>query len=278
MTIDILSDLHLDFYFYSGSIPSAGELKAVFDPIFHGNAKDELGDLLVIAGDIGHYNHQNIEILKILQSTYYKHIICVLGNHDYYLVDYNSVDRYINNSFNRVQEMRELINAQDNMYCLDGNVIEVDGVKFGGCDSSYDNSYIKQYFSAFDDDSLINNMWKNNLNDYRMMGNIKSYMEIYHLEIEKIRKVYNKCDVMITHVNPSYLHEHIPSKYSNDKINTFFTFDGHKYIKDGSMKYWIFGHTHDRLEYQLHDVQCVCNPFGYPREFKNSIYQIEICK
>lgn len=278
MTIDILSDLHLDFYFYSESIPNESELKAVFDPIFHANNKNKLGDILVIAGDIGHFNHQNIEILKILQSIYYKHIICVLGNHDYYLIDDNSIDRYSNNSFRRVQEMRELINAQTNMHCLNGDVIEIEGIKFGGCDSSYDNSYIKQYFPAFDDDSLINTMWKNDLNDYRMMGNIKSYMEIYHLEIEKLKKVYNKCDVMITHVNPSHLDEHIPPEYFNDRINTFFTFDGHKYMKDGSMKYWIFGHTHNRLEYSLHGVQCICNPFGYPREFKNSIYQIVINK
>jgi len=268
MTIDILSDLHLDFYFQSATTPCVNEVKAVFDSIFYSTTESELCDILIIAGDLGHYNHQNIEILKIFQSEYYKYIICVLGNHDYYLVDYKSVDKYHNNSLHRVKEMRELINASENMYCLNGDVVEINGVKVAGCDSSYDNSYMQNYFPFLDDDSLINKMWKNGLNDYRMMGNINSYMEIYNIEINKLKSIYDKCDVMITHVNPSYLHEHMSSTYINDKFNTFFTFDGHKYMKEGNMKFWIFGHTHDNVEYEFHGVKCICNPLGYPNESK----------
>jgi len=280
MTIDILSDLHLDFYFQSGTTPSVNEIKIVFDSIFYSTTESKLGDLLIIAGDLGHHNHQNIEILKILQTEYYKDIVCVLGNHDYYLVDYKSVDKYQNNSLYRVQEMRDLINASDNMYCLNGDVIELNGVKFAGCDSSYDNSYMQNYFPFLDDDSLINKMWKNGLNDYRMMGNINNYMEIYNIEIKKLKSIYDKCDVLITHVNPSYLHEHLSPRYINDKFNTFFTFDGHKYIKEGNMKFWIFGHTHDKVEYEFYGVKCICNPLGYPNESKyresTEIKRIEI--
>ena len=32
------------------------------------------------------------------------------------------------------------------------------------------------------------------------------------------------------------------------------------------MKYWIFGHAHDVIEYNLHNVKCICNPMGYPLE------------
>jgi len=281
MTIDILSDLHLDFYFSSVEVPSLDEIKEVFNPIFYGASERILGDVLILAGDIGHHNHQNLQLLQILQAEYYRHIICVLGNHDYYLVDYKSIDKYENNSFNRANEMRELINKQNNMYCLDGTVIEIDGVKFGGCDSSYNNAYLQKYFPLHDDDSLINAMWKNGVNDYRMMGNVNSYMEIYNIEIDKLKKIYDKCDVMITHVNPSYLHEHISPNYCNDKFNTFFTFDGHEFMKEGKMKYWIFGHTHDKINYQYEGVECVCNPLGYPHEHKSKnthIKSIEIEK
>lgn len=71
---------------------------------------------------------------------------------------------------------------------------------------------------------------------------------------------------MIIHVNPSYLHEHIAPSYINDESNTFFTFDGHKFMKNGSIKYWVFGHTHSELEYDFHGVKGICNPFGYPTE------------
>lgn len=46
----------------------------------------------------------------------------------------------------------------------------------------------------------------------------------------------------------------------------FFSFNGHKFMEDGRMKYWVFGHTPDRLEYEHHGVTCICNPFGYPSE------------
>lgn len=266
MTIDILSDLHLDFYFSIKETIDVSTVKSVFNNILLADGRVKTADMLIIAGDLGHYNEQSLSILKILQAEYYKHIICVLGNHDYYLIDYSLVDKYENNSFTRVQEMRELINSQKDMYCLDGEIIEINGIKFGGCDSSYDNSYLKEYFPLDDDDSIINNMWKNGLNDYRMMGNITSYIEIFNVEIAKLKNIYKKCDVMITHVNPSFLHEHIASAYFGDKFNTFFTFDGHSFMKEGSMKYWVFGHTHDRIEYEYSGVKCICNPFGYPSE------------
>ena len=32
------------------------------------------------------------------------------------------------------------------------------------------------------------------------------------------------------------------------------------------MKYWVFGHTHDAIEYEMEDVKFLCNPLGYPTE------------
>jgi len=32
------------------------------------------------------------------------------------------------------------------------------------------------------------------------------------------------------------------------------------------MKYWVFGHTHDAVEYGIEDVKFLCNPLGYPNE------------
>ena len=109
MKIDILSDLHLDFYFNPTVDITTKNVKSFFDSIF---TKDDDVDTLIIAGDIGHYNYQNIEVLKIIKKEYYKNIICVLGNHDYYLLNDAIKKQYDNNSFNRVKEMRELINNE----------------------------------------------------------------------------------------------------------------------------------------------------------------------
>ena len=59
MKIDILSDLHLDFYFRGK--PKAQSVESVFSRIFD---KENIGDALIVAGDIGHNNKQNIQVLE----------------------------------------------------------------------------------------------------------------------------------------------------------------------------------------------------------------------
>ena len=264
MKVDILSDLHLDFYF-KPHLTTSENIASLFGDIFTDNNTRKVGDVLIIAGDIGHYNEQNIEVLKIFQEKFYKHIICVLGNHDYYLIDSEAKYTFENDSFKRVKDMRSLINQEKNMYCLDGEVIEIEGIKFGGADSWYDGSYVKKYYTNLDNNH-INLLWNGNINDSRLIKGISRFDDITKLEIQKLEKIYQNCDVMITHVNPSIDEEHINEKYRNSPINTFFTFDGSKFYKNGSMKYWVFGHTHDAIEYEIEDIKFLCNPLGYPNE------------
>lgn len=264
MKIDILSDLHLDFYF-KPHLSTDESINSFFREIFTNNETRDIGDILIIAGDIGHNNAQNIQILKILQKEFYKHIICVLGNHDYYLVNSEARYSFENDSFKRVKQMRELISQEQNIYCLNGEVIEIEDIRFGGADSWYDGSYIKKYFPEFDTNQ-INILWKRNINDSRLIYGIDRFDDIANIELPKLETIYKECDVMITHVNPSNNEEHINEKYHDSPINTFFTFDGSKFYTNGSMKYWVFGHTHDAIEYKIRDVKFLCNPLGYPSE------------
>jgi len=151
------------------------------------------------------------------------------------------------------------------MYCLDGEVVEIEGIRFGGADSWYDDGYVKRYYPQFDSNH-INLLWKGNINDSRLIKGINRFDDISKLETQKLEKIYQNCDVMITHVNPSSDEEHINEKYHNSPINTFFTFDGSRFYKYGSMKYWVFGHTHDAIEYEMKDIKFICNPLGYPNE------------
>ncbi len=267
MKVDILSDPHIDIYFNPKMSLKKDTVKSIFDSIILSNGTREVGEVLIIAGDIGHYNTQNIELLKIFKSEYYKYIICVLGNHDYYLIDEKIKEQYSSNSFNRADELKKLINDEENIYCLDGDVVQIDGIKFGGAMGWYNNAYNDEYFHQSSKES-INDIWKNSSNDSKLIysKDIKYFEDIYKIEKPKLEAIYQKCDVMITHINPSYKHQHINSAYHNTKENAFFTFNGDQLLKDGSMKYWVFGHNHDEIEYDLHGVKCICNPMGYPNE------------
>ena len=279
MTIDILSDIHLDFYFKSKKLIKDEEVENLFSHIFTMKGASTPADMLIIAGDLGHDNQQNINVLKCIQKLFkYKYIICVLGNHDYYLVSSLSKNYYKNKSLNRVNEMRTLINDIEGMYCLDGNIVEIDGVRFGGCDSWYDGEYITKNFDTAHstwntprDSYYIDQLWKNGLND-------SNYIEDFYWhqaaidEKKKLDKIYKDVDVMITHVNPSLDPNHTFELYRESELTGFFTFNGEMYLREGSMKYWIFGHTHNETEYEVENVHCIANPMGYPGESGNGRY------
>ena len=270
LVISILSDLHLDMHFKSYKQTKA-EVKRVFDPIFRPNGI-ESADVLVIAGDLGHYNGESAKIIGYLKELYFNHIVCVLGNHDYYLINRIAMDDYDMNSYNRASQMREMLNAIEGVYCLDGTVVEIEGVRFGGCDSWCDGQYqlhnLNPYFTKSIEE--VRRSWKYVMNDAAYMPNLKHFDELWEIQKPKIEATYQACDVMITHVSPSIKPEHIPDKhYRNDDTTSFFTFNGEEYVKNTTAKVWIYGHTHTPNEYEWHGVQLICNQMGYPGEIKH---------
>lgn len=271
MKIDILSDLHLDFYF-KRNLSETKAVETLYSHIFTDNQKRNVGDVLVVAGDIGHYNEQNIEVLASIKKIFgYKHIICVLGNHDYYLIDIHSRSDYNGFSLNRTEQMRDMINEKEGMYCLDGEVIEIDGIRIGGCDGWYDGEYIRKHFNKKNEEYMngyVSLLWRRTMADadYIFGMDWQSYAK---KEKNKIEKIYKDVDVMITHINPSIEKEHTHQNYRDEDTTGYFTFDGSRYLREGSMQYWIYGHTHVEAEHEIDGVKCICNPMGYPSECGN---------
>lgn len=266
LSVSILSDMHFDSHFPLSGVTEVMVHK-LFDPIFTPDGI-EPADMLIIAGDLGHDNDQNITIVKLLREIYFKHIICVLGNHDYYLINSKVAAHYDNDSFKRAQEMRDLLNSIDGVYCLDGNVIEINGVRFGGCDSWYDGQYVLHHLNPHYEYGLdhVQSLWKHTMNDAHHMPNIKRFDELWDIEKPKIEAVYQQCDVIITHVMPSINPEHVDKMYRSDKATGYFTFDGQKYLKDTTTHTWIYGHSHSNQDIEVHGIRMVANQLGYRNE------------
>jgi len=274
MKIDILSDLHVDFYFRTE--PTEQSVRSLYGHILGEDtghrAMTQRGDVLVVAGDIGHDNAQNIHVLRLIKATFgYRHLLCVLGNHDYYLIDHLSRERHGHRSISRAEHMRELINREEGMYCFDGNAVEIEGVTFGGCDGWYDGEYIREHFWKKSEEYMrgyVSLLWRRTMADAAYLFEM-DWQAYAAAQKEKIARIYKEADVMITHVNPSIKKEHTHRKYRDEDTTGYFTFDGEEFLQNGSMRYWIFGHTHDRTEYEEYGVQCLCNPMGYPNESRN---------
>ena len=137
MKIDYLSDTHFDVHL---GVSKALEynFETIFEPIF----KNKSSDTLIIAGDIGEFNDQNIIALQLVRDKIkYKNIILVLGNHDLFLPNVHSKKMYQDKYYNRVNEFKELILDEEGIHLLDGSFITIDGVTIGGCMGWYDGIY-----------------------------------------------------------------------------------------------------------------------------------------
>lgn len=265
MKVDYISDVHIDFYLdyeeYNFDNLKTTKLHEVFS--------DKCAEVLVIAGDIGHYNLQNIFFLKVLREYYgYEKVFFVLGNHDYYLLQANMRKYYNNSSFRRIHEMKKLCREIDGIHLLCGDIIEYKGIKFGGSGLWYDGKYMQRLDVSMNKEKM-NDLWQRKMLDASMIYGIKRFDSLYLRELERLHKIYDKCDVMITHVNPSIDPKHAPAKYTLDKLNGFYSFDGEYYTKNSTAKYWVFGHIHDIVEYEINDTKVISNPLGYPRENQN---------
>ena len=115
LNIDYVSDLHLTHYI------SKNESITKIDKLVQDKISMQVkGDILVVAGDIDEDINRVSELLYSC-SKYYKKVIFVLGNHEYYIpvIKYIYTDpmakEYNYNSMNKVYRLNEIF--KDNKTC-----------------------------------------------------------------------------------------------------------------------------------------------------------------
>lgn len=269
---DITSDVHIDMYYNMLGLSTIRELQTFW------SSMGPKSPNLIIAGDLGHFNHQAVEFLSAIKK-FYKTITCVTGNHDYY-----TCYEFQGDSKKRIADLLSQ-KLPDGVRILDGEVIVVDGVSIGGAMGWYDGSYMAETYPHIYPDRFGNptieiestqRLWNYTMNDSRFIS-IKSFDELFEDEYSKLRYLTDKCDIIISHINPSNLPEHQNPKYKDDISTCFYNFDGTELTSGLRAKYWIYGHTHSAMEYTIKDCTFISNPLGYPRENpRYELRQIEI--
>lgn len=260
MTIQYLSDLHFGTWFKEPLDEKAFDV--LYDHCF-----EKQSDVIIVAGDMGESNTLTCKAMKRIKERYCKHLICVFGNHDYYL-PLKAREHYRHDSFQRAKELKSML-EDEGIIVLDGTVVEIDGVRFGGAMGWYDGAWAKKHFKKLlqvKEEDYLNKLWRQVMEDAHNILGISHYMEMFERELPKIEAVYQKCDIMVTHVSPSIEKDHVSPMYQKDEGAAYFTFDGKKYLQNGSMRYWIYGHSHIDLEYEVNGVQVLSAQLGYPRE------------
>lgn len=277
LKIDYISDLHVDFW-VTQTNPQHKQFSSQIANLLQIILPEELskvGDVLIIAGDLGHYNLQTKYLLKELKKVY-KDIIVTWGNHDLYLLSNRSISNYKAKSENRLFELKEFCRELEIHY-LDGQVITIDGVKFGGTGSWYDLPTPEKI-----------QRWKNVMNDSRKIYNgyaIQPYgmyqnypqpstnwdtQKFWLNEKTKLEKIAKEgCDVFISHVGLVYPPDkELKPMYVGNEDNIFYYTDNLHLLKESSCKVHIHGHTHNNLNYEKDGIKILCNPLGYKSEYR----------
>jgi len=103
MKIDYISDTHFNEHLGFDDTSSKSAEK-ILSPMF----ESKQSDILIIAGDVGEDNEQNLKALRFIRNEIgYKHIIMVLGNHDWFLSNPTARENYDKLSINRVNKFKE---------------------------------------------------------------------------------------------------------------------------------------------------------------------------
>ncbi len=240
--------------------------------------RTDLGDVLIIAGDIGHYEQQDKELLRQLKEVY-KEIIIVHGNHDLYLVSDSQRKKYEYESTQRLDELR--VSCEElGIHYLEGNVITIDGIRFGGTSGWYNlptHEDMKHWRFALNDSNLIYDGYPIQM-AYSYQRNTRPDWDTqaYYLEqLQKMKDIAKEgCDVLVNHVSQVIPpDEVIPRQYRGDPGNIFYYVDNFDIVKESGTKFYLYGHTHDVHKWEKDGIEMRCNPFGYPMESRGKRIQ-----
>jgi Icc-related predicted phosphoesterase len=249
MNIQLISDLHLS---NDPNFP---------DAFFYAEA-----DVLVIAGDlceVGRLN--NLTTLFDRMSKTWKHVLYVLGNHEYYGSSLTAAPA----------EARRFCQAYDNIKLLNADVVEIDSVPFIGA-TLWTNMHGGNPVDMIVCQNAINDYVHIELGDKRdnVFGSwsgcknitasdtVHCFNEDHSYFLEKFYDLHDF--VVITHHAPSYKSIHECYKFS--AVNSAFASDLDGMVEFGGAKIWVHGHIHNPVDYMIGNTRVVANPLGYVGE------------
>lgn len=245
MKIALYSDLHLEI--------------DDFEP-----SNSQGADVLILAGDImvADYLTRNPPspyckladiFISFLEkcSNLFPYVLYVAGNHEHYHGDFEKT----------VGILKDVL--PDNIHLLDNDIIEIDGIRFGGGTlwTNLSNPIAAMHV-------------QNGLNDYKVIK--KNYRRLIPTDTTSEHFITtdfignNDIDVVITHHSPS--EQSVSGKFAGDILNAGY-FTNLEHMMDDGVKLWVHGHMHNSVDYMVGSTRVVANPKGYRTENSEGFHQ-----
>lgn len=246
MKVRVLSDLHIDIHRDWPTLRPAGE------------------DVTIIAGDICNgrkgitWAREQAEHLKIP-------VIGVLGNHDYYRENINTLDK----------ELQVEVANGTNFHLLQRSSVEIDGITFLGTTLWTD-------FNLYSNPGRESELAKQVLSDYRYIKNgrkpiaAEKLIRLHQQQRAWLRDALEKAHaerrkvVVVTHHGPSG--KSIARRFVGSTLSAAFVSDlgGWFWSEPWAPRLWIHGHVHDQVDVWEKETRIIANPRGYPNEMKTN--------
>lgn len=243
--IQVISDLHLEFL---KAIPK------IFRSKFSQKPQFVQAPYLFLAGDIGHPKLDRgiwLQFINLCEQFYDK-IFYVSGNHEAYGSEY----------YETIDTIKKVFESKPKFVFLERGVVsELGPYKVVGCTLWSDVN--KVGFASLNDGAYI----KIKSNDSIVNLSHKDVLEFYEKDKEWLESQVDEKTIVMTHHLPSF--KFIAEQYKTyryDNLNTGFASELDSILLRS--KAWIYGHTHYGSIKQINNTMCICNPYGYPGDFK----------
>ena len=230
-------------------------------------------DVLILAGDIlnvANLKHQinfvernHIATINFFDevTTAFKHVIMVMGNHEYYSSDLNTA----------VADLKEIL-PYPNLHILDGEYLAIDNNLFI-CGTLWTDFNNEDPYTLIAAPKMIN--------DYRVIKDNGKHL--YPAELlarhkhfvrwaTQVDKIGYDNVILVTHHSPSY--QTIADHYKHEiEMNGLFGSDLDHILS--MFDYAIFGHQHDPKTPVVNGCVLLNNARGYPHELSFTNFKLK---
>ncbi|MGE4309031.1 metallophosphoesterase [Bacteroides sp.] len=236
MKIQYASDLHLEF-------------SDNWSYLKH-NPLQILGDILILAGDIGYLGDDNYSKHPFWDwaSDNYLQVIIALGNHEFYkyydiatLPDgfCGEIRHNVHYYYNTVVQLPDVDIIVSTLWAH----IELEN-------ACYTETCVSDFKRIRWGDSLLTFAEFN-----------KEHRRCFEFIQKTVSSSCAKTKIVVTHHVPSF--QMLSPEFIGSRANGAFTVELSEYIENSGIDYWIYGHSHRNIDATIGKTKCVCNQLGY---------------
>ncbi len=222
-----------------------------------------LGDVLVLAGDIGSIRQPLTRSFLTTICQKFPHVIYITGNHEYYQNDGFTIQQV---DFMTAQFCATI----PNMHFLNhGSWVHPSGqVAFHGCTLwSHVPAQLEDTVEAsMNDYNLIYTCEQLPLGSKPRKLTVSDSNRMFDDQFAWLKSAVESSktpkNIVVTHHVPSY--DMNPDKYKGDPINCAFSTDLNKFMEEHpQINTWVCGHTHDVKQMKFGSTNCCMCCIGY---------------